>query len=127
MEEARRNGGFAVCVKPREAAKPQAEEEQPQMKKRAMGDVSPLGMAIAEISERLSKTSRKTIGKTSLTSTKRSACIDDTGSERCGVCGNVLAYGDIFYAIDLANFGYSKHTEKVCAFCKDTICDKVIG
>ena len=127
IEEARRNGGLAVCIKPREEANPQAKEELPQMKKRAIGDVSTLGMAIAEISEHLSKTTRKTGGKTSLTSTKRSTCTDDKGREKCGVCGNVLAYGDVFYAIDLANFGYSKHTEKVCALCKDTICDKVIG
>ena len=127
IEEARLNGGLAVYITSREEAKTQAKEERPQMKKRTMGDVSKLGMAIAEISEHLSKNTRKTVGKTSLTSTKRSTCEDDTGSDKCGVCGNVLAYGDVFYAIDLANFGYSKHTERVCALCKDTICDKVLG
>ena len=127
IEAATHNGGLAVCIKPTEDAIRQTNEENPIMQKRAAADFSPLGLAISEIREHLSKTTRKTIGKTSLTSAKRSPCLDDTGSTKCDVCGNVLSYGDVFYAIDLSKFGYHKNTEKVCAFCKDSICDEVVG
>lgn len=127
IEEAGHNGGIAVCIKPNEESVSQPKEDKPQMQKRAAVDLSPLEMAIAEISEYLSSARKKPLGKTSLTTTKRSACTDETGKEKCGVCGKELAYGDVFYALDLADFGYSKHTDKVCAFCKDSICDKVFG
>lgn len=127
IEEAGRNGGIAVCIKPNEESVSQPKEDKPQMQKRAAVDLSPLDMAIAEISEYLSSDRKNPLGKTSLTTTKRRAYKDDTGKENCGVCGKELTYGDVFYEIDLSDFGYSKHTDKVCAFCKYTICDKVFG
>ena len=134
IEEARKNGGLCVKLKYNKEEERTTESDQQTMQKRAAVDVSPIGIFASEIREHLknSRMSLKEDGgnvpKTpAFVNAKRRIINDSTGKEACSVCGNVLVYGDIYYQIDLADFGSTRHTDKVCASCKESIGEKVYG
>ena len=134
IEEARKNGGLFVRLTEKKEEESKTEADQPTMQKRAAVDISPIGIAASEIREHLKNSSRGfnadgvKIPKTqAFVNAKRSICNDNTGKETCSVCGNVLVYGDIYYQIDLADYGSTRHTDKVCASCKESIGEKVYG
>lgn len=134
IEEARKNGGLCVRLIDKKEEESTTAAERPTMQKRAAVDVSPIGIVSSEIREHLQNPSRalkadggKIQNTHAFWNAKRSICNDATGKETCGICGNILAYGDVYYKIDLSDYGSTRHTDKVCALCKETIGDKVFG
>lgn len=134
IEEARKNGGLCVRIKYNKEEESKPATELPSMQKRAAVDVSPIGIFASEIREHL-KNLRMSLNEDggnvpkthAFVNAKRSIIDDSTGKEACSVCGNVLVYGDIYYQIDLADYGSTMHTDKVCASCKEKIGEKVLG
>lgn len=43
------------------------------------------------------------------------------GKVKCDVCGKKLSLGDVYYTVNLAVYGCSTPTERVCGLCLDSV------
>lgn len=127
VAEARLSGGSLVAVKT-DAILGKTEEQNEisyGQEKRDVYTLTPIDIVAGEIKERLLKEDAEGLAK-SLKNTKRGFCKDQKGNGTCGICGTPIGYGDGFVEVDLADYG-SSSTDRLCATCMDSICEKVFS